>query len=275
MPELPEVETVANALRPYLLGHAVVAIQLYTTSLRYPLDLHRRPELLHSPIERVARRAKHILIELDNRHVLVLHLGMSGSCRVVDATAPLRRHDHVVLNLDDGSSFRFNDPRKFGFIVATTILKPGSVPALLSDLPPEPFDDAFSVDYLHAALRGRRRPVKAIVMDNHFVAGVGNIYASESLFVAGIKPQTPGQQISRKRAERLRDSIRRVLTDAIRAGGTTIATYRTVSGGEGLFARELRVYGREGEMCTQCRQGRIRRIVMAGRSTYYCATCQR
>ena len=275
MPELPEVETVVRAARPHLVGRRIVRVRTRVARLRAPLRLEGNRALLGQRIVAVRRRAKNILVELANRQVLLLHLGMTGTFRIeADAGQP-RPHDRVIFYLDDGRRWVFEDPRRFGHIALCAIPRPGATPACLAGLAPEPFAAEFSVPWLAAACRGRQRPIKNVIMDNALVVGVGNIYASESLFRAGIHPATPAGRLTRPRLAGLHAAIRQVLRAAIRAGGTTIINFHGVDGEEGRFWRRLRVYDRTGERCRRCRRGRVRRTVMAGRSTYHCPVCQR
>jgi len=272
MPELPEVETVTNALRPHLVGRTIRLISVSGLRLRHVVDLHSRTELCGRQILSLRRRSKYILFELRDGGGLLFHLGMSGSFRVEPEGTERRKHDHVIIDLDDETSLRFNDPRRFG--IAKYVELDGE-PYEFQKLGPEPLEDSFSVAYLMASCSDRKRPIKNMIMDSHIVVGVGNIYASESLFRAGIRPVTPAHQISRQRLKRLHQAIRDVLSDAIRAGGTTIHSFETVDGSEGGFQRHLDVYGLAGETCGTCKRGIIRSSVMAGRTTYYCPVCQR
>ncbi len=274
MPELPEVETVCNALRPHLLKRRIVQTRTYTEKLRYPLDLEGRPEILQQPIVAVRRRGRWCLVEFANCHVLVIHLGMTGACRIVPATEARQKHEHIIWSLDDEREWRFRDPRKFGSVEIQRLALPGADPDLLRDLGPEPLGPDFTAAHLHAATRGRNMPIKTLIMNNAIVVGVGNIYASEALFRAALRPTTPARRLSLERCERLVQHIRAVLADAIAAGGTTIIDFKTVDGSEGLFSRKLEVYGREGESCLRCARTPIMRLVLSGRSTYYCPGCQ-
>jgi formamidopyrimidine-DNA glycosylase len=275
MPELPEVETVVNALRPYIEGRRIDSVTCMVDRLRRPLDLVGNRKLIGQEILSVWRRAKYILAELSGNHVLLLHLGMTGSFRIEPQGQECRPHDRVRLDLDDGMSWRFHDPRRFGQIEVLPISGPGALPDALPTLAPEPLSDAFDVDWLRAACRGRLRPIKNLIMDNALVVGVGNIYASESLFRAGIHPQQPAGELSLPRLRRLHAAIREVLREAISFGGTTIINFAGVDGSEGSFWRELHVYGRDGLPCLCCKRGKIRRLVMAGRSSFFCPVCQR
>lgn len=269
MPELPEVETTRRGIAPYVAGRVLTSVTVREPRLRWPVDA-RVAALRDRPILDLQRRAKYLLLGLDGLQ-LGIHLGMSGSLRVVDASTPLRKHDHVDLGLDSGRVLRFNDPRRFG---AVLYLPGGQTHPLLANLGPEPLDNEFSGDGLHARSRGRRIPVKSFIMDNATVVGVGNIYAQESLFLAGIHPSRAAGRISLKRYQVLAQAIRSVLAQAIEAGGTTLRDFTRADGQPGYFAQQLRVYGRAGLPCPQCGG-----ILGAGRhgqrSTVYCPVCQR
>ncbi|MGD2130086.1 MAG: bifunctional DNA-formamidopyrimidine glycosylase/DNA-(apurinic or apyrimidinic site) lyase [Lysobacterales bacterium] len=270
MPELPEVETTLRGISPSLEGCTVTELTVRNPSLRWPV-----PDEVHmAEGQRVSgcrRRAKYLLIELE-RGGLLVHLGMSGSLRVCDAGDAPRKHDHVDIVLDSGRCLRFNDPRRFGTLLWWD--KNPEVHVLLRDLGPEPLSDAFSGDYLWRRSRGRKGAVKNFIMNGQVVVGVGNIYASEALFMSGIHPSRPAGRISLARYEALAAAIRDVLARAIRRGGTTLRDFVNSEGNPGYFAQELLVYEREGNPCLQCGNP-IRRKVIGQRSSYYCPRCQR
>ena len=274
MPELPEVETVARALRPHLVNRRIIKIETFTEALRSPVDLAGRPELIGRRIRDIQRRAKYIVVALEGGHCILLHLGMTGSCRIVRSCETRLKHEHVIQHLDDGWSWRFLDPRKFGRMEIHPLTDDGPLPPPLRNLAPEPLGTEFDAEYLRSVCKNRKRPIKSLLMDSGLVVGVGNIYASEALFRAGIHPAAAAGRLSKSRCQRLVRAITDVLQDAIDAGGTTISDFRTVDGTEGHFARKLDVYGRENEPCARCRKGRLKKTVTAGRSTYYCPRCQ-
>jgi formamidopyrimidine-DNA glycosylase len=274
MPELPEVETVRRSLLAKLPGRRVTEIQVRDARLRVPVDEERLNELIAGRrVTDLSRRAKYLIIHLDGGSHLIIHLGMSGQLLLMPAGRPFDKHEHVIFSLDDESELRFRDPRRFGMVVALDESELNEF-APLRHLGPEPLATDCKADYLFERSRGLKQPVKNFVMDQRVIVGVGNIYASESLFLAGIHPLKPAGSISRTRWQRLTESIKRVLRDAIRQGGTTLSDFRDSEGNAGYFQVALRVYGRKGEPCRTCRTT-IRSQVVAGRSTFFCPKCQR
>ena len=272
MPELPEVETTRRGIAPGLEGRRVVGLRVGEPRLRWPVPVARlRRELVGTRVERVERRAKYLLLRTAVGTAL-LHLGMSGSLRLLPATTPPGVHDHVDLLLDDGSCLRLRDPRRFGALLWTR-RDPLQHP-LLRELGPEPFDPRFDGAYLHALARGRRAAVKPFLMDGHVVVGVGNIYASEALFRAGIDPRRAAGRVAAARYALLADAVRAVLAEAIEAGGTTLRDYTGGHGEAGWFRIRLAVYGRAGEACPAC-GAEVRVLTLGQRSSFYCGRCQR
>lgn len=272
MPELPEVETTLRGVAPSLDGRAVEKIVVRNSALRWPV-----PSAVNQAegkkVARCWRRAKYLLIDLDEAPGgLMVHLGMSGSLRVCRADEAPRKHDHVDIVLDTGKCIRFNDPRRFG--VFTWWERPAEDHALLRQLGPEPLSDAFDGDYLYRVSRGRRGAVKNFIMDGKVVVGVGNIYASEALFMSGIHPSRAAGRVSATRYGALAAAIKAVLAHAIQRGGTTLRDFLNSDGNPGYFAQELLAYDREGAPCFQC-GAPIRRKVIGQRSSYYCPSCQR
>jgi formamidopyrimidine-DNA glycosylase len=271
MPELPEVETTRRGIEPWLVGRRIERLVVREPRLRWrvPAGLPRR--IAGSRIRSVSRRAKYLLIGTD-AGTLILHLGMSGSLRILDAGTPPLVHDHVDLVLDSGRCLRLNDPRRFGCLLFTA-----AEPArhrLLANLAVEPLSADFTADALWRRARGKRVSAKAFIMDSRVVAGVGNIYASEALFRAGIRPGLAAGRVSRARMEALAQAIRDVLTEAIGVGGTTLRDYVDASGMPGYFRQRLFVYERTGRPCRRCRTP-IRHYTHGARSTYWCPRCQR
>jgi formamidopyrimidine-DNA glycosylase len=277
MPELPEVETVVRGLRPHLVGAQIRDVTAAVARLRTPVDLPRLREVCCGrTIRDIRRRAKFIVVELDDGVAIVLHLGMTGAFRIVPQDTPPAPHECVAWRLAGGRSWRFRDVRRFGLVQICALPGTGGDPEQFRDLGPEPLSDAFDGAFLHAAMRGRDRPVKNLIMDQAVVVGVGNIYANEALFRARINPQRRSASLSRAAVDRLVGAIKGVLTAAIDAGGTTIGDFRRVDGSEGEFGLDLKVYGRAGQDCPRCGAGHgIRRIVQAGRSSFLCPRCQR
>jgi len=275
MPELPEVETVRRGLALRISGRRIVRAELRRPDLRRPFPPALAARLEGAVIGGLGRRGKYILIELDADGVLLLHLGMSGRVTTGSAALPAARHDHVVLTLDDGTVIRFNDPRRFGLVDYLNRGETARHP-LLAGLGPEPLGDEFDGRYLVKALAGKLTPIKAALLDQRIVAGLGNIYVCEALFRAGLSPRRLAASIGRGRADRLAAAIRLVLTEAIAAGGSSLRNYVQADGALGYFQHHWAVYGREGEPCPgcDCAEG-VRRIVQSGRSTFFCAKRQR
>lgn len=270
MPELPEVETTRRGVEPWSKGQRVVAVQVREPRLRWPVPPDLALRLQGQLIEAVERRAKYLLFRTAAGSLLV-HLGMSGSLRVIRDTTPLLRHDHVEILLASGDRLRFNDPRRFGCMLW---LEPGASHSLLEGLGPEPLSADFSGELLYHRSRGRRAPVKPFLMDGRIVVGVGNIYANEALFLAGIRPDRPAGRISLTRYERLANQVKQVLTSAISQGGTTLRDFVGGDGKPGYFAQQLYVYGRGGQPCKHC-QRPLRECRLGQRATVYCVACQR
>ncbi len=273
MPELPEVETTRRGIAPYLVGHRIRAVTLRRADLRWPIPPEISELLPGQRIDAVERRAKYLLLRTAVGSAL-LHLGMSGSLRVLPADAPVRAHDHVDFALEEASDgprvLRFTDPRRFGCLLWQA---PGAVHPLLAHLGVEPLTDAFDGDLLWHLSRGRRAAVKLFLMDNAIVVGIGNIYASESLFAAGIDPRRRAGAVSRARYATLAAEVKRILAWAIERGGTTLRDFISPTGVPGYFFRELNVYGRTGEPCRVCGTT-IRQVTLGQRSTFWCPRCQ-
>jgi len=270
VPELPEVETTRRGLAPHLLGRTIVGLDVRQPRLRWPVPDALREGLLGQRIIDLERRAKYLLVYVEPGSAL-LHLGMSGSLRVLPADTPIGAHDHVDWRLDSGRVLRFTDPRRFG----SQLWQPrGEVHPLLAGLGPEPLTDTFDGDLLWHLSRGRSVAVKLFLMDQAIVVGVGNIYASEALFAAGIHPKRAAGTVSRARYARLAVEVKRILNYAIARGGTTLRDFISPDGAPGYFEQELFVYGRAGLPCKVCGMP-IKSIVLGQRSTFYCLRCQR
>ena len=274
MPELPEVETLRRSLLPRLVGRRIEAVEVREKRLRRPVNVRRlRRDVCGRLVKDVCRRAKYLFVDLEGDRRLLIHLGMSGRLLVQPAGQALADHVHVRFRLDDGMELRFRDHRRFGMVDS---LKSSQVARdeRFVHLGPEPLSDECNGHYFHEQSRGVRKPVKNFLMDGHQVVGIGNIYANEALFLAAIHPRRSAGRIGRASWDRLTGSVKRVLEDAIRQGGTTLKDFRNASDEEGCFQVHLRVYDRVGEACPRCAR-LIQREVLAGRSTFYCARCQR
>lgn len=286
MPELPEVETVRRGIAPAMEGRRIVAAEVRRDGLRWPFPPRLAERLTGARVLRLGRRSKYILADLDTGETMLLHLGMSGRVTVSGLAAPWvpgrfhhdhpapAAHDHVVLTMEGGARITLNDPRRFGVLDLVPTAQAESHP-LLAGLGPEPLGNAFHSGHLAARFAGRRAPVKALLLDQRAVAGLGNIYVCEALFRAGIHPTRAAGRIGAARLDRLADTIRQVLAEAIEAGGSSLRDYRQADGELGYFQHAFRVYDREGAPCvTPGCTGTVRRIVQSGRSTWFCPRCQ-
>jgi formamidopyrimidine-DNA glycosylase len=271
MPELPEVETTRRGIAPHIEGCRVSAVTIRQRSLRWPVTAGLEEALGGQKILSVERRAKYLLL-ITQTGVLLVHLGMSGSLRVVGKDEPVRKHDHADIVFAGGQVLRFHDPRRFGCLL--WLQPPLEEHPLLAGLGPEPLSDSFSADYLFKRSRKRSVPVKSFIMDGHVVVGVGNIYANEALFAAGIAPDRKAGSLSRARYVRLVEEIKQVLGRAIEVGGTTLRDFVGGTGEPGYFKQSLAVYGRGGAECLRCRN-RLVEFRLGQRSTVYCPQCQR
>lgn len=276
MPELPEVETVRRALVPAMEDRQILHAHVGRPDLRWPLPDQLASRLEGRVVGGLQRRGKYVLLPLDQGETMLLHLGMSGSIRIHQAQPPIGKHDHIVLTMGSGmanaaeSWIVFNDPRRFGWLD----LYRGEVHPMLVDMGPEPLGTSFSANHLVAALAGRKGPIKTALLDQALVAGIGNIYACEALFMAGLSPRRKAGTIRGGRADRLVAAIRSVLASAIEDGGTSLRDHVQPGGEIGYFVQRLTVYGREGQLCKTC-GATIRRIIQSGRSSFYCPDCQR
>lgn len=269
MPELPEVETTRCGIAPHLLKQTVTDIVVRNRKLRWPVP-HNLNTLKGAVVQAVERRGKYILLR-STKGTAILHLGMSGSLRIVSASEPLRKHDHVDFYLSNGNCLRFHDPRRFGALLWAP--EDPHQHKLLCTLGPEPLGDDFDGAHLFAHSRKRTLTVKSFIMNSAIVVGVGNIYASEALFLAGIRPTIAAGKISRTRYIALANAIREVLGNAIAAGGTTLRDFVNPQGNPGYFKQSLYVYGRKGEACRQCKTP-VRHTVIGQRSSFFCPVCQ-
>lgn len=271
MPELPEVETARRGIEPHLKGRRVAAVTVRDKRLRWPVPPALARELTGQRIEEVSRRGKYLLLK-SKTGTAILHLGMSGSLRVLPKDTPPQKHDHVDLVMDSGQALRLRDPRRFGTLLWTRG-DPAEHP-LLRALGPEPLGADFDGDYLFERSRGRKLAVKLFIMNSRIVVGVGNIYASESLYLARLRPGRAAGRVSREEYAALAKGIKKVLTASIKAGGTTLRDFTREDGEPGYFLQRLRVYGRDGQACYRC-GGTVVAKVTGQRSTYYCPDCQK
>ncbi len=270
MPELPEVETTRRGIQPHIQGKTVSAVVIRQPSLRWPIPRELPQLLKHRKLDSIGRRGKYLILNFSNG-CLLLHLGMSGSLRVLPASTPAEKHDHFDLVFGK-QCLRLHDPRRFGAVLWTE--SPPDRHPLLHKLGPEPLSDKFTGGHLYRHSRTRRIAVKQFIMDGKVVVGVGNIYANEALFHAGISPGRSCASISARRYERLADAIKQILVTAIECGGTTLQDFVQADGQPGYFSQELHVYGRAGEACPCCGKP-IKQKILGQRSSYYCARCQR
>jgi formamidopyrimidine-DNA glycosylase len=270
MPELPEVETSRRGIAPWLEGMRVENFIVRERRLRWPVPKKIDRLLPGNVIRAIRRRAKYLLFETD-AGTLLMHLGMSGSVRIIDSDEPASRHDHVDIGVESGKALRFRDPRRFGSLLWTDNAEEHP---LLRDLGPEPLGTAFDGDYLWCMARGRRIAIKQFIMNGAVVVGVGNIYASEALFLAGVHPRRRSDRVSLARMRTLANAIRSVLGEAIKAGGTTLRDFYGGDDEPGYFQQQLEVYGREGDACRRCKEP-VSAVVLGQRSTFYCKRCQR
>jgi formamidopyrimidine-DNA glycosylase len=276
MPELPEVETVCRGIAPFIEGATLEHVVLNRPNLRIPF-----PEFLHERLQgltvrRVERLAKYVLIHLSDAKILVIHLGMSGQVKIVQDYAAYSeiKHDHMILCFDENKALVYNDPRRFGMVMLFDDAQTLNADPAFAKMGPDPLGADFSAEILAERLGARRTYIKAALLDQRVVAGLGNIYVCEALFMAGVHPQRRADDISAQEAARLYTAIVEVLQKAIKAGGSTLKDYRSADGKLGYFQNELLVYGREEAPCYQCGKAAIKRIVQSGRSTFYCPSCQ-
>lgn len=272
MPELPEVETIRSKLEPVLRGQILVSVTVRRRDLRQPVPSDLAERLSGKCVLAIRRRSKYLLLDFDSGETLILHLGMSGRIYFTPADAPLHKHDHLLFNFSGGQHLRFRDPRRFGLALLCPTAQLETHP-LLSGLGPEPLSDNFDAAILSRLLKSSRAPVKTVLMDASKVVGVGNIYANEALFMAGICPSRRAHRVTQEEAKRLCTAIKNVLKSSIEAGGTTFRDYVTPDESPGLHRLALAVYNREGQPCLQC-GNKILRATWGQRGTFYCRNCQ-
>lgn len=275
MPELPEVETTLRGVNPHITNQTVAAATIRQNKLRWPVPDHLSHTLQNQTVRACSRRAKYLLVQFDTG-ILLMHLGMSGSLRIFTEGDPHieqpGKHDHIDFTFTNGTVLRYHDPRRFGAVL--WFAGASEHHPLLAGLGPEPLEDEFDADYLYCKLHNQKRAVKLALMDNAVVVGVGNIYANESLFKAGISPKRPANKITKKESERLTEAIRTILQRAIETGGSTLRDFVNSDGQSGYFQQEYNVYGRHNQPCCQC--GRpIQKETIGQRGTFYCTHCQK
>jgi formamidopyrimidine-DNA glycosylase len=270
MPELPEVETTRRGIAPHISGQRVSRVIVRNPNLRWPVSKRLATELTGNVIRSVTRRAKYLLLD-STAGTVILHLGMSGSLKIIAAAEPPRKHDHVDIVFGE-TALRYTDPRRFGSLHWTR--RPATQHRLISPLGCEPFGEEFNGDYLYLRSRKRKVAVKPFIMNSHIVVGIGNIYASEALYMAGIRPTRAAGSISRNKYRLLAEVIQEVLNDAIDQGGTTLRDFVNGDGKPGYFSQYLNIYGKAGEPCINCRVP-IREIRQGQRSSFYCPQCQK
>ena len=271
MPELPEVETTCRGIAPHLVDSTIQRVIVRQRRLRWPIPASLEKKITGTRITAVERRAKYLLVTMNDSASLIIHLGMSGSLRLDSPATPHRKHDHIELHLSNGLCLRYCDPRRFGAWLRVTD-DPLQHP-LLADLGPEPLSAAFSATYWQARLKNRKQPIKTLMMDSHLVVGIGNIYANEALFLAGIHPLRAGQSLTMDECRLLVQQVKKILRRAIQRGGTTLRDFIGSDGKPGYFAQELLVYGRAGEACYHC-QTPLDEIRLGQRTTVFCSRCQ-
>ena len=273
MPELPEVETVCRSLRPHLLGRTIQRVRVLERRLRVPVNRGDLKSLAGKRVDRISRIAKYILLDLSGDCVWVFHLGMSGKLICVASNTARQKHDHIIIELDNGAELRYHDPRRFGLSVVTRKDRLYELPQL-RHVGLDPFDPALNGDYLFRFTRASQRRIRDLLLDQQVIGGLGNIYTNEILSMTGIKPSARAHRLTRKQVNSLAAAIPSLLGDAIRWCGTSFSDYRDADDKSGEFQNHLRVYDRDGENCRACK-GVIKRVALGNRSAYYCPSCQK
>lgn len=276
MPELPEVEVICQGLQSHILGKCIEAIYYSGKSLRVPVDYDAmQKELCGHQISSLTRRAKYLRLTMRNGAFLILHLGMTGTIGIFAQESARKKHDHICWLLDNGQEMRFNDTRRFGAVHLLPANKAATLEkAFFSSTGPEPFSRSCTASYLHKRAARRSLAVKSFIMDSHVIAGIGNIYANESLFRATIHPARPASSLSEKEWRRLLSIIRKTLRHAIQCGGSTISDFVNASGEGGYFQMNFQIYGKNGEPCVACKET-IQKTTLGGRASFFCPACQR
>ena len=273
MPELPEAETIGRALAKVLLRRKITAVDVFTPAMRTPLEPLTRAELPGRTITSVRRRGRYVIAGLDDGRGILMHFGMSGVVRVEPAAVPKRKHEHVFIHLDDGNIFRFECTRRFSLLEVHPLNADG-IPAVLAGLGAEPLSDEFNAPMLFEAFSRKKVAVKVALMDNAIVCGIGNIYATETLFAAGIDPRRSAMTVTLAECEQIVAHAKSILCEAIKCGGTTISDFKSVDGSEGKFVVKLKIYGRTGQPCPVC-GNTVRSCQLGSRTSAYCPECQK
>jgi len=273
MPELPEVETVCRSLSPHLVGRRIAGIQVLESRLRLAVDGKSLQSLVGQRVDAIERRAKYILLQLSGSSVWLFHLGMSGKLICVEADLSRQKHDHIIVDLDDGRELRYHDPRRFGLSLVAPRATLHELPQLRA-LGVDPFDAALTGEFLFRFTRASERRIRDLLLDQRIIAGLGNIYANEILSLAAVKPTTRSHRLSRQQVAAIARAIPKLLGDAIRWCGTSFSDYRDADDKSGEFQNHLRVYDRDGERCRVC-PGVVKRVTIGNRSAYYCPACQK
>ena len=273
MPELPEVETVCRSLRPHLLGRTIIRVKVLEPRLRVTVDRRALCSLAGKRIEDITRTAKYILLKLSEDWVWIFHLGMSGKLICVKADSARQKHDHIIVELDNGTELRYHDPRRFGLSLVTKRDELLCLPQLCR-VGIDPFDQRLTGDYLFGFTRGSERRIRDLLLDQQIIAGLGNIYANEILALVGVKPTARAHRLTRRQVQGIAETIPALLGDAIRWCGTSFSNYRDADDKSGEFQNHLRVYDRDGERCRVC-PSTIKRVAIGNRSAFYCPTCQK
>ena len=270
MPELPEAESIARSLDRALKKRKITKVEVFFPKLRTSLEPLEKAGLVGKTFLGCRRRARYAIADLDDGRMLTMHFGMSGVVRVEPESIPRRKHEHVFIHLSDGRVFRFEDPRRFGFLEVQKAGKDGW-PECLAGIGVEPLSRDFTGDFLFKASRGRKKPVKELVMDNAVVTGIGNIYAAETLFASGVAPLRKASDLTRAECDAIVRNAKRILREAIKCGGTTVSDYRNVDGSEGKFAQKLKIYGMK--TCPKCAHATAKAVI-GGRTSWFCPSCQ-
>lgn len=275
MPELPEVEVIKRGLHPHLVDQTIIEVIYNKKPLRIPVDIIKiRKEIIHNPIIDIRRRAKYILLEMGNGAILVIHLGMTGNLGIFPRKSPLTKHDHIQWTLNNGNQLRYNDIRRFGSIQTLSASETiNCEETIFKTSGPEPFDESFTAHYLYKIAKGKKVAVKQFIMNSQIVVGIGNIYANESLFREGIRPDRPVKSIKIKQWTTLIETIKKVLNHAIDCGGSTISDFLNASQERGYFQMNFTVYGKEGVPCPKCTSP-LQKSKIGGRASFYCKNCQ-